>query len=96
MYLLYNYAYARAQKKIMVLFESQASRQKYSSMESTIFIYGKKGGGTNVVQAYMLVHPPASSTNKIDNHDVTEILLKVTLNTITLICGGGTNIIILQ
>ena len=31
-------------KKIMVLFESQASRQKYSSMESTIFIYRKNGG----------------------------------------------------
>ena len=27
---------------------------------------------------------PVSSTNKIDRHDVTEILLKVTLNTITL------------
>ena len=43
-------------KKIMVLFESQASRQKYSSMESTIFIYGEKGRGTNVVQAYLFVH----------------------------------------
>jgi len=26
---------------------------------------------------------PASSTNKTDRHDITEILLKVTLNTIT-------------
>jgi hypothetical protein len=28
--------------------------------------------------------PPLSSTNKIDRHDITEILLKVALNTITL------------
>jgi hypothetical protein len=27
---------------------------------------------------------PVSSTNKTDRHDITEILLKVTLNTITL------------
>jgi hypothetical protein len=27
---------------------------------------------------------PLSSTNKTDRHDITEILLKVTLNTITL------------
>jgi hypothetical protein len=27
---------------------------------------------------------PVSSTNKSENHDITEILLKVTLNTITL------------
>ena len=27
--------------------------------------------------------PPVSSTNKTDHHDITEILLKVTLNTIT-------------
>jgi hypothetical protein len=27
---------------------------------------------------------PVSSTNKIDRHDITEILLKVVLNTITL------------
>jgi hypothetical protein len=27
---------------------------------------------------------PVSSTNKIDHHDITEILLKVALNTITL------------
>jgi len=27
---------------------------------------------------------PVSSTNKTDNHDITEILLKVVLNTITL------------
>jgi hypothetical protein len=26
--------------------------------------------------------PPVSSTNKIDSHDITEILLKVALNTI--------------
>ena len=26
--------------------------------------------------------PPVSSTNKMDRHDITEILLKVTLNTI--------------
>ena len=28
--------------------------------------------------------PPVSSTNKTDHHDITEILLKVALNTITL------------
>jgi len=28
---------------------------------------------------------PVSSTNKTDHHDITEILLKVELNTITLI-----------
>ncbi len=28
---------------------------------------------------------PVSSTNKTDHHDITEILLKVALNTITLI-----------
>jgi hypothetical protein len=28
--------------------------------------------------------PPATSANKIDRHDITEILLKVTLNTLTL------------
>jgi hypothetical protein len=27
---------------------------------------------------------PVSSTNKIDHHDITEILLKVALNTLTL------------
>jgi len=27
--------------------------------------------------------PPVSSTNKTDRHDITEILLKVALNTIT-------------
>jgi hypothetical protein len=27
---------------------------------------------------------PVSSTNKTDRHDITEILLKVTLNTLTL------------
>jgi hypothetical protein len=32
---------------------------------------------------------PVSSTNKADRHDITEILLKVALNTITLIhCIG--------
>jgi hypothetical protein len=30
---------------------------------------------------------PVSSTNKTDNHDITEILLKVALNTITLTIG---------
>jgi hypothetical protein len=30
-----------------------------------------------------LVHKPVSSTNKINRHDITEILLKVALNTIT-------------
>jgi membrane-bound inhibitor of C-type lysozyme len=29
-------------------------------------------------------HTPVSSTNKTDRHDITEILLKVALNTITL------------
>jgi membrane-bound inhibitor of C-type lysozyme len=29
-------------------------------------------------------HTPVSSTNKTDHHDITEILLKVALNTITL------------
>ena len=28
--------------------------------------------------------PPVSSTNNTDHHDITEILLKVALNTITL------------
>jgi hypothetical protein len=28
--------------------------------------------------------PPVSSTNKIDRHDIAEILLKVALNTITI------------
>ena len=36
---------------------------------------------TNVVS---LKPTPVSSTNKTDHHDITEILLKVVLNTITL------------
>jgi hypothetical protein len=36
---------------------------------------------TNVVS---LNPTPVSSTNKTDHHDITEILLKVVLNTITL------------
>ena len=31
-----------------------------------------------------LWYSPVSSTNKTERHDITEILLKVTLNTITL------------
>jgi hypothetical protein len=31
---------------------------------------------------------PVSSTNETDHHDITKILLKVALNTITLTLGG--------
>jgi hypothetical protein len=33
---------------------------------------------------------PVSSTNKINHHDITEILLKVALNTITSNCSSRT------
>ena len=33
---------------------------------------------------------PVSSTNKTDRHDITEIRLKVTLDTITLTCMKST------
>ena len=37
--------------------------------------------------------PPVSSTNKTDRHGITEILLKVALNTITLTLSiNGTNL----
>ena len=40
----------------------------------------------NVCQWFSL-DTPVSSTNKTNHHDTTEILLKVTLNTITLTLG---------
>jgi len=36
---------------------------------------------------FLRVLTPVSSTNKIERHDITEILLKVALNTITLALG---------
>jgi acyl-CoA reductase-like NAD-dependent aldehyde dehydrogenase len=35
-----------------------------------------------VTGRWFSLHTPVSSTNKTDSHDITEILLKVTLNTI--------------
>jgi len=35
-----------------------------------------------------LLDTPISSTNKTDRHNITEILLKVALNTITLMIAG--------
>jgi hypothetical protein len=45
---------------------------------------GKKKKNNNNIIAYEGSTPgtPVSSTNKTDRHDITEILLKVTLNTI--------------
>jgi hypothetical protein len=37
----------------------------------------------SVISMNILVFSPVSSSNKTDRHDITEILLKVTLNTIT-------------
>ena len=37
----------------------------------------------SVISMNVLVFSPVSSSNKTDRHDITEILLKVTLNTIT-------------
>ena len=37
---------------------------------------------TKNMRAWFILNPPVSSTNKTDRHDITEILLKVALNTI--------------
>jgi hypothetical protein len=37
-----------------------------------------------VTGLWLILGTPVSSTNKTDRHDITEILLKVALNTITL------------
>jgi hypothetical protein len=37
-----------------------------------------------VTGRWIFLGTPVSSTNKTDNHDITELLLKVALNTITL------------
>ena len=37
------------------------------------------------IYIYIYLGTPVSSTNKTDRHDITEILLKVALNTIILI-----------
>ena len=41
--------------------------------------------GSNVRQAVVFSGTPVFSTNKTDRHDITQILLKVALSTITLI-----------
>jgi hypothetical protein len=40
--------------------------------------------GKATIQSLSTYYPPISSTNKTDHHDMTEILLKVALNIITL------------
>jgi hypothetical protein len=52
---------------------------------SDIISLGDKVGQRLVTGRWFSPGTPVSSTNKTDRHDIAEILLKVTLNTITLI-----------
>jgi hypothetical protein len=66
---------------------------KYNIYRSIFNAGGDRRGRDRMVDGFTTTYanlspgrwfPPVSSTNKTDSHDITEILLKVTLNTITL------------
>ena len=62
-----------------ILSSNPARGKLYGIQHYVIKFVGDLRAGRSVVSP----GTPVSSTNKSENHDITEILLKVTLNTIT-------------
>ena len=65
--------------KVVSLYPSQVGYTRYNIMHYVIKFVSDMAG------QWFSPGTPVSSTNKTDRHDITEILLKVVLNTITLV-----------